>query len=110
MQYAMLTAFAALLAVGQVLFKKAAIASLGRDMPFALLSGWMIAALTLYSVATALWVWILRSVPLSEAYPFTALGFIFVPLLSKFLFGDVIEARYWMGTTLIMAGIAVTCR
>ena len=109
-RYVMLTLFAVLLALGQALFKRAALESVDRPMPFGLVTWWMVAALVLYAVATVLWVWILRSVPLSEAYPFAALGFVIVPLLASWMFGEVLDGRYVVGVVLIITGIAVTCR
>jgi len=43
--------------------------------------------------------------PLNRAYPFFALSFLFVPLLSGFLLGEPTNARYWVGIGLIVAGI-----
>ena len=109
-QYGLLILFSAMLATGQILFKKAALASLGHPLPFSLLSGWMFAALILYAAATALWVMLLRTIPLSAAYPFAALGFVLVPLLARFLFNETLDARYGVGVALIVLGIVVTSR
>lgn len=109
-QYAFLILFSVLLAIGQSLFKKAALASLGQPLPIGFLTVWMLAALALYAIATALWVWLLRSIPLSTAYPFAALGFVLVPLFALVLFGESINLRYGLGAALIVLGIVVTSR
>jgi len=109
-QYAVLVLFSVLLAIGQSLFKKAALASLGQPLPMGFLTVWMFAALALYAIATVLWVWLLRSVPLSTAYPFAALGFVLVPLLARVLFGEAIDLRYGVGAALIIVGIVVVSR
>jgi len=108
MNYTSLIAFAFLLAGGQILFKKAALAGAGQALPWALLNSWTVLALVLYLVATALWVWILRSTPLSTAYPFAALGFVIVPLAAHYFFGENIDYRYVLGIVLIVTGIVLT--
>jgi multidrug transporter EmrE-like cation transporter len=65
----------------------------------------MIAALGVYAVATILWVYLLHGLPLSRAYPFVALAFALVPLLSWLLFDDTIGLRYGLGLALMLAGL-----
>jgi undecaprenyl phosphate-alpha-L-ara4N flippase subunit ArnE len=108
MTYASLLLFAALLAVGQLLFKKAAMAGAADVFPWAYLNGWMALALLLYGAATLLWTWILRTTPLSTAYPFAALAFVLVPLLASAVFGEELTARLLIGAALIVAGILVS--
>ena len=110
MRYVLLIAFALLLSAGQVLFKQAAVVGIGKPFHLALFNGWMAAALVLYAIATGLWVWILRTTPLSIAYPFVALGFILVPLAAHYLFAEPLETRYAIGATLIVAGLLVMSR
>lgn len=107
MRYALLFAFALLLSAGQILFKKAALSGVGSGLAASFINTWMIAALTLYGGATILWVWLLRTIPLSIAYPFAALGFILVPLSAALLFGEPIRPSYMLGSILIVAGIAI---
>src|SRR5215469_13349068 len=102
MPYVFLVVFALLLSTGQILFKQAAIVGNAKPFHLALLNGWMASALVLYAIATGLWVWILRTVPLSMAYPFVALGFILVPLAAHYLFGEPFTTRYAIGVALIV--------
>ncbi len=108
-----LVGFSLMLATGQVLFKMAALASTrpggaGFSLPVLLLvpSFWI--ALLLYGMATLLWIYLLQSIPLSRAYPFAALGFLFVPLMAVMIFGEKLSASYGAGVVLIVAGILVT--
>jgi len=110
MHYVFLVAFAVLLSAGQVLFKQAAVAGNGKPFHLALFNGWMAAALVLYAVATGLWIWILRTTPLSIAYPFVALGFILGPLAAHYLFAEPFETRYAIGASLIIVGLIVISR
>jgi drug/metabolite transporter (DMT)-like permease len=109
-QYSFLALFAILLASGQLLFKQAALVSLERPLPGGFFTLWMLSALCLYGVATLLWVWLLRTIPLSTAYPFSALGFVLVPLLAKMIFHENLTANFSVGAVLIVAGILVITR
>jgi drug/metabolite transporter (DMT)-like permease len=65
-------------------------------------------ALGIYGVATVLWIFVLKSVPLTRAYPFMALSFLIVPLASIVLFAESVRPLYFAGITLIVAGILLT--
>ena len=110
MQQMQLLLFAFLMAFGQILFKKAAIVSSASPIWPGLLNPWMFAALALYAGATLLWVIILRTTPLSVAYPFAALAFVIVPLAARFLFAEPLDGRYALGVMFILAGVILTSR
>ncbi len=107
--YLKLLSFSFLLATGQILFKQAAL-RLGETISVTalLFNGWLISALALYGAATILWVIILRTTPLSLAYPFAALGFIIVPAAAHFLFKETLSVYYIFGVILIATGIVLT--
>lgn len=114
-QIAALLGIAALLAIGQTLFKVAALrlrAGSPTAAGFASLAGlpsfWL--ALVLYAGGTLLWIYILQTVPLSRAYPFMALGFVFVPVIAALFFAEKLNLTYAMGALLIVAGVVVTAR
>ena len=108
---AWLILFSLSLSGGQLLFKRAAQDIMGVPlplMPAALaLSPAMWGAVTLYGSATLLWVWILTRIPLSQAYPWAALGAVFVPLAAVLLLGESVTPLYWLGTALIALGIVL---
>jgi undecaprenyl phosphate-alpha-L-ara4N flippase subunit ArnE len=105
-----LVLFAFVIAVGQLMFKRVSMGlgdahglqaiglKLATDPLFIL-------ALILYGSATILWVLALREVPLSIAYPFTALAFVLVPVASAFLFGDALGPRYFLGLAMVVGGV-----
>lgn len=107
MKFVYLIMFALLLAIGQLFFKKAAIVWNADAGIGGFLNPWLVGALTLYGVATFLWVWILKTTPLLFAYPFSALGFVLVPLASMYLFGESISLTYVLGACLIVTGIVI---
>lgn len=102
--------FAGLLGAGQVLFKLAAgdlRARFSISWIEALLSPWLIGALLLYAISTALWLYILAHVPLTKAYPFGLLGAAFVPLLARVALGEPLPALYLVGMAVVIGGIAL---
>ena len=55
-----------------------------------------------------LWVFLLKTVPLSTAYPFVALGFVLVPAAAAMLFDEPLSGRYILGVSCILIGIYLT--
>jgi len=101
------------MAIGQILFKMAARATVQAGPEAGLwgyVSLYLCAGVALYFGLTVLWVWILRSVPLSAAYPFVALAFVFTPLMASAIFGEKLTLGYASGLVLILAGIVVVAR
>lgn len=97
------------MAIGQVLFKQVAINynKTGNVWEWGVF-GVLVIAGVLYLTSTGLWVWALRSVEISKAYPYFALGFVFVPLLGAWMFGEVLNLKYALGAILIIAGVVMT--
>ncbi len=95
-----------IMTIGQVLFKQAAINfnKAGTALDWRVLSVLGIAGI-LYVTSTGLWVWALRSTEISKAYPFFALGFVLVPLMGAWLFGETLTLRYGIGVILIITGV-----
>ena len=58
-------------------------------------------------MATVLWVYVLRTVPLSAAYALFALAFVIVPLLAHFVLGEPLTANVLVGGVVIVAGILI---
>lgn len=104
-----LVGFSILLSIGQLLFKRAALQVADETAVAAILklslSPTLWAALVLYGLATILWVLILRTVPLSLAYPFFALGFVLLPIFSWWLFDERLGWALFAGTALIVLGV-----
>ena len=71
---------------------------------------WLLAALLLYGVTTFGWIWTLQHGPLSRLYPWMALAFVIVPLLSAILLGERLQSTYWLGVVMIVAGVCIAVR
>ncbi len=68
---------------------------------------WFIAAITLYMSLTVVWVWILTFIPLSRAYPFVILAFIFTPLGAAAFFGESLRGNYLWGMAFVLTGLTL---
>ncbi len=95
--------------IGQILFKQVAVNYNKTDDLFNWnVLGILVIAGILYVTSSGLWVWALRYVELSKAYPYFALGFVFVPLLGAWFFGEVLSLKYAFGVIMIIAGVILT--
>lgn len=107
-----LAVFSVMLAIGQLLFKKAGLSISGLPLRDGLLTLAQVpafyAAIVLYALSTFLWVWLLSRVTLMQAYPWVSAGVIVVPLLSALIFGERVNTTYWVGASLIASGIVLT--
>jgi drug/metabolite transporter (DMT)-like permease len=101
--------FALCLAGGQILFKMAALswnASVPDKGPFlSVFSPWLAAAGLTYGATAFLWLYILRSAPLNQAYLFSIAGSALVPIAAYVLFKEPVSAKYWAGFILTLLGI-----
>jgi drug/metabolite transporter (DMT)-like permease len=99
---------------GQVLFKLAAVqwrVDAGAWVALrSLLSPAFVVALIVYGLATLLWVYALRTVPLSLAFPLYALTFLLVPVLAHFVGGEPLSMNTLIGGAIIVAGVVVSVR
>ena len=105
---AVLAGCACAIAAGQLLFKLAAGRLAGERIMTLVVNPYLLLGLALYGIATLAWVWELRSVPLSQAYPFMAVSFVLVPIASFFLLGESLSAGKLIGALLISIGIVVS--
>lgn len=102
------------ISAGQLLLKLAALhmraPAAGAGLGWSLLNGYLVAGVATLGLATLLWVWVLRSVALSQAYPYMALCFVLVPLAGVVLLGEPVSWRQAAGTLLIVAGVVLIGR
>ena len=112
-----LSLFVSLMCMGQILFKKTAIKLAEDDdkysndflnLLFSVIQiPYFFLALTIYAIATFYWLYILQKIPLSLAYPFTAMAMVIIPIASYFLFKEQITIYYWIGAFFIALGIVI---
>lgn len=73
------------------------------------LNPFIITGMALYVAAMLIWLYVLKYVEVSYAYPFTALGFILVTVIAFFM-GEAVTPLRIAGMALIIAGIFVISR
>jgi len=106
--YVLCCIFASSLAAGQLMFKFAATdISAAATWRAALFSPWLLGALSLYALTTALWILILTQMPLSRAYPFALLGAAIVPALAHLVLSEPLPPLYVAGIAAVILGLAV---
>jgi multidrug transporter EmrE-like cation transporter len=66
--------------------------------------------LALYGVGALAWISVLSHLDLSYAYPFLALNFVLIALVSRFVLGETIPGMRWLGIAIICVGILVVAR
>ena len=103
-----------LIAAGQMLFKVAAaqwrIDGWSWNTARSFLSPAMVLALIVYGMTTVLWVFILRTVPLSVAFPVYALVFVLVPVAAHVLLNEPWSWNALIGGAVIMLGVIISIR
>jgi drug/metabolite transporter (DMT)-like permease len=100
------------ISTGQLLLKMAAMNLQNSRLPGITIrslhiSAYLPAGIALLGVSTLVWIWVLRTVPLSAAYPLMALCFIIVPALSYFVLSEPMSWRLAIGSCLIGCGLIV---
>ncbi len=112
--FVILLSFPAIMSVGQILFREAAVKFSGKPVTELMLgllrTPHFHGALAFYASATVLWVWLLSRYPLALAYPIAVLAVVFTPLIDKFFFHQHLPSTYWPGLVLIIGGVIVIVR
>lgn len=98
------------LSIGQVLFKLASQNLVFTPSGFlnSVLNPTLIAALFVYFLATGMWLYVLKHLPLRVAYPYVALAFVFVPLLAFFLLNEKLQWNTFVGAMFIALGVWIS--
>jgi drug/metabolite transporter (DMT)-like permease len=100
------------ISAGQLLLKLAAVNLQNSRVPGITVYGlhinaYLAVGVALLGVSTLIWVSVLRSVPLSFAYPLMALCFIIVPALSYLILNEPLSWKLAIGSGLIGIGLIV---
>ena len=71
---------------------------------------WIVGGMFLHVCALVVWLWALSRVDISFAYPFLALGYVFVGIMAWWLLGESITATRLTGMLIIVFGLIVLSR
>lgn len=72
-----------------------------------LLSPWVLGGLAFYGVGTLLWLFALKRMDLSLAYPFVAMSFVMVAGSGVLFLGETLTLTRVLGMALIISGLLV---
>lgn len=108
----MLAGVIVLMTIAQLLFKQAGMYANGyAEWYFALaLNPWLAIGLATSVGSMGCWLFALRSIPLSLAYPWTAMTYVITPLGGALLFDEVITLKYAIGMILVVVGVVLASR
>jgi drug/metabolite transporter (DMT)-like permease len=56
------------------------------------------------------WLYVLKHLPLSVAFPLTNVVHVTIPISSWIFLGEAISSRRWIGITIVIAGLAIVAR
>lgn len=59
-------------------------------------------------IASVCWMLAVQNLPVSLAYPFMALSFVFVPVLAALLLAEPLALGQFLGMVMIIAGVVMT--
>jgi multidrug transporter EmrE-like cation transporter len=103
-----------LAAVGQLMLKhgmndaKQAAHENGRSLAVAAASSpWVIFGLGVFAVSALAWLLTLSRVPLSVAYPFNAVGYLGILIVSVAVLHERANVWTWLGTLLVVGGLVL---
>ncbi len=90
---------------------KLGVAAMDKNQPFKdflyhslLTNWWLLGCGLMMTSAGLLWMYILRHFPLSNAYPLTAISFVFGMLAAMWVFNETVDIRQWIGVICILIG------
>ncbi len=119
--YALLVAIAAVLLASQLLLKRGTettgplsltgLGDLGRLVGTVLTSPWLLLGYGLSGFSALAWLLVLSRLELSVAAPLlTGIYYVLLLAASRWLLGEAVHPGRWLGTALIVVGIAVIAR
>jgi drug/metabolite transporter (DMT)-like permease len=71
---------------------------------------WLILGTSLHVVALFIWLFGLSRVELSYAYPFLALGYIFIAVFAWFWLGETISSNRVLGMSIVAFGLIILAK
>lgn len=91
----------------QLLLRRAALTGAEPTNPVSLINIWFLCGIASYAISVMTWLLVLKRTTLAVATPFVAMVYILVPLASRFVFGDTITGRMWIGMLLVVVGVSL---
>jgi drug/metabolite transporter (DMT)-like permease len=76
----------------------------------ALLSPWVWAGIVFVILSLFSWLYVLRHVPLTVAFPLSNVCHVLVPLSSWIFLGEMISTRRWCGIAVLLVGLMIVAK
>lgn len=73
----------------------------------AVTSPWVLLGLLIFAVSATTWLAALARVPLSVAYPFNALGYLAILIVSVAVLHERASIWTWLGTLMVVSGLII---
>ncbi|MHC5727177.1 MAG: EamA family transporter [Nostoc sp.] len=70
-----------------------------------LLSRYFLIWFICYTFMTMLWLYVLQTIPLSQAFPVLGLMYALIPIASHYLLKEQVVFSQWLGISIIIAGV-----
>ena len=77
---------------------------------FGLFSAWVWIGIVLVILSFITWLYVLRHLPLTIAFPVSQAVHVLIPLISWIFLGEKISPQRWIGIGLVMAGIILVAK
>jgi drug/metabolite transporter (DMT)-like permease len=81
-----------------------------KSILLAMFSPWIVAGIVLYVIATVIWIYLLKQMPLSMLYPIQSLAYIAAVFVAIFIFHEHVSITRWVGVGVILAGVALVVK
>ena len=98
-------------AVGQFLLKLVALGLKNKgsvlELVFSLINYKIVLAVTCFVTSMLMWIFVVRKLELSIAYPMVSMGYVFVMILSACFLQEHVYWTKLLGTAMIVAGVIV---
>lgn len=98
--YVQIAIGALLVTVSELLLKKGAVDG-------GLASGWTWIGIVTYILSFLSWLYVLRHLPLSVAFPLISVVHLLVPLGAWLVLGETIPLRRWVGIAFVFVGVVM---
>jgi drug/metabolite transporter (DMT)-like permease len=107
---------AVLVTVSEVLLKIGASETAATNTSFewlgisGLASPWVWGGIVSLILSFICWIYVLRHIPLSVAFPMTNVVHVLIPISCWFFLGEAISLRRWLGIGIILCGLMLVAR
>ncbi|HBZ34442.1 MAG TPA: hypothetical protein DEO38_05005 [Bacteroidales bacterium] len=71
---------------------------------------WLLASGITFTLASLLWMYLLKNYPFSIAYPLSSLTYVFGMLCATVIFHENVRVAQWIGVLLIISGCALIAK